>query len=740
MMKVPSYPETSRVCEALARTDREEIIGNRMTCYPDGLGGGSIQYWDGVWSNNADVLPHAMLAVYEGHDGNLLLRGGQGRVLPLRRYFHQWRPDQVASDFLTADRIVVKERKTIWNDVFVSRIALYSALKRPVTLRLCHEAEREAGLEVEIIDGGILHLCAARGQLAGVHRLIALLPGAADVRVNRRAYAITRPVTVPANTGRVTEPVYAGMVVAMGLDLDETLQRLRTALDDPEQAFVLRRRDWETYYDKHVPGFRCSDPLQEKLYNHAFYVAKANLFDFRQPSITQPYTCPSKLRLMPQWFWDSAFQAIQEKWTHGYPFPKSCIRNCLAAQKPDGHLPFIHHGVGDGDMLEQNGYHRMIQPFILPLAIWDGYLKNGDRRFLAECLPRLAAFDRWMRRERDPRKEWLVNLNRPGESGWDNSKRYLPKGLAATPETCGLKAVPIQPVDFNTYVYLGRHLIRRMAVEVGDADTAAEYAPVVRHTAAAIGRMYDPRLGLFVDKFTGESRTSTIKSAGGLVPLISGLATRAQSRSLVRHLLNPAEFWSAYPVPTLSMDDPGFTCADGYQSYWNGRAWPNVTWLILEGLFRAGEIGAAGQLLERFLASGVNRGEPFLTENYHPLQPYCYDINQNSFCYGWGGLMADTLIRRAVGIQPNLPRGEVIINPVPPPHWTHAALTDLRLGKHRLDVELKCGRGDRQTVRIRHRGPEKLRIIVGPAASFDLKNEAVETTVRSWKAPHWLDL
>lgn len=728
------------VVDTLARTDRHEIIGNRMTSYSDSLGGGSLQYWDGVWANNRDGLPYAMLAVYEGNDGDVRLRDEKGRLLPLKRYFHQWRPDRVAAAFLSADRLVVKEQKTVWNDVFVSRMALYNMIERPLTPRLCHETTRGAGVDVRVIDRKILHLRARRGQLAGVHRLIAFFPGATDIRVTRRSVAISMPLTVSANTGRETVSVSAGMAVAMGLDLADTLNRLRAALADPEPFFSERRRDWEAYYDRHVPGFRCSDPLHEKLYNHAFYVAKANLFRFRQGSITHPYTCPGKLRLMPQWFWDSAFQAVHEKWTHGVPFPKSCIRNCLSAQKPDGHLPLIHHAPGDGDMLEQNGYHAMIQPFILPLAVWDGYLKDADRDFLAECLPRLAAFDAWMRRERDPGREGLVNLNRPGESGWDNSRRFLSEARAPTLETCGMDAVPIQPVDFNTYVYLGRVLIRRMARELGDRATAEAYEPIVRNTAQAIRGMYDEGLGMFADKFTGESRLSPIKSAGGLVPLISGLATRAQSRSLVRHLLNPAEFWSAYPVPTLSMDDSGFSCADGYQSYWNGRAWPNVTWLILEGLFRAAQTGAAAQLLERFLAAGVNRGEPFMMENYHPRKPYCYDINQNSFGYGWGGLMADVLLRRAVGIQPNLPRGEVILNPVPPAHWNHAAVNGLRLGEHALDVAVERESQNRFTLRITHRGPQKMRFRIGADTVLDLENDSAEAPVQRWNAPHWLDL
>ena len=143
------------VCPTLARTDRFEIIGNRMTAYADSLGGGSIQYWDGAWINNRDGLPQAYLSIFEGHDGDLILRGAKGRVLPLRRYHHDWRPDRMVCGFLTADRVVVKEVKTVWNDVFVSRLALYSALKRDsfvasfIVSFVGHQAEKRSTLNVQ---------------------------------------------------------------------------------------------------------------------------------------------------------------------------------------------------------------------------------------------------------------------------------------------------------------------------------------------------------------------------------------------------------------------------------------------------------------------------------------------------------------------------------------------------------------------------------------------------------------
>lgn len=725
------------ILEQLGRTDRHEILGNRMTAYGTGLGGGSINYWDGLWANDPDMLVYQMLAVYEGIDGVLALRDRKGRPVAAQRYYHWWQPDVVRSHFVSHKRVVVKEEKGIWDDVFVSRLEFTNLVRRAVCLKLCREGPRPPDLRARVLPGGVLHLFSESGNLKGVHRLIGFGPFRARARVTRAGYSLELPVRLRPNSGRKPIPAQACFVVAMGMDFKDTLRRFRRALAAPRAALARRRQDWKKYFADCVPAFHCSDRLAEKFYYHSFYVAKGNLLDFVEGSFTRPYTCPSKMRLLPQWFWDLAFQAMHEKWTRGMPFPKSCMRNCLNAQKPDGHLIFIH--AKPGDFLEQLGHGKLIQPFILPMAVWDQYLLDGDRAFLRECLPRLVAFDRWMQRERDPGREWLVHLKIPGESGWDNSNRFI-KGKALTIEKCGARALSLQPVDFNTYVYLGRWLIGRMARELGEATLAGEYAGIVRKTAAALSGMWNQQTGMYADKFTGARRLSRIKSAGGLVPLLAGLASPAQARQVAGHMLNPREFWPEYPVPTLSMDDSQFTCDDSYQSYWNGRTWPNINWLILEGLLRARQTEAGLRLLEKMLALGVSLGEPYLTENYHPLKAYCYDINQNAICYGWAGIIADAMLRRAAGLQPNTPAREIILNPLLPARWSRVEVKNLALGENMLGLKIERRPGKKLKVQVERRGRGALSLRVGPERRLALANGRTAFEMTPWEAPHWLDL
>ncbi len=682
-----------------------------------------------------------MRSIFEGTDGILTVWDGKCREISATKYHHRWQPDGIHASYLLPLRVVLKEQKGIGDDVFVSCLTFGTPAQKSALFYLGFKTGPDARVKARLLPGKILHLFSNKGKLQGVHRLLALWPGCVDARIARNGAMLRVPVRVPANTGRVPAHVRAYFCVAMGVDFKETMERLRKTIRNPAGALYKRAEDWEKYFSRNVPAFSCSNKQAEKFFYHSFYVAKGNLYDFgRQESFTEPFTCPSKMRLLPQWFWDLAFQAIHEKWTHDMPFPKSCIRNCLNAQKQDGHLIFTHYKRGDGDFLAHLGMQGLIQPFIMPMAIWDIYLKDGDRAFLRETLPKLRAFDHWMRRMRDPMGEWLVNLVLPGESGWDNSKRFISKGRALTPKVCGMRSLPIQPVDFNTFVYLGRWLIRRIARELGNCEIEQEYQEPVQRTAAAIKAMYNGRIGMYADKFIGENRLSSIKSAGGLIPLLSGLANRAQVRSVTGHLLNPREFWSRYPVPTLSMDDPDFTCADGYQSYWNGRTWANVNWLVLEGLARARELRAASLLLERTIELGVCYGEPYLKESYHPKEAVFYDINQSIINYGWAGSITDAMLRRALGLQPNIPSGELIVNPIMPETWHNASIHGVRFGKHKVDMKLQRIGTSRFSAELTHQGPLGLRILYGSAKTMTARNRTIRFETAPWHAPHWLDL
>ena len=49
---------------------------------------------------------------------------------------------------------------------------------------------------------------------------------------------------------------------------------------------------------------------------------------------------------------------------------------------------------------------------------------------------------------------------------------------------------------------------------------------------------------------------------------------------MLKHLLDPEEFWGDFVIPTISRDDPSFKD----QQYWRGTIWPPTNYLVYQGL------------------------------------------------------------------------------------------------------------------------------------------------------------
>lgn len=114
------------------------------------------------------------------------------------------------------------------------------------------------------------------------------------------------------------------------------------------------------------------------------------------------FISPAGKEYVYQWLWDTAFHAIvlanfDTEWA------KNEINNFLAAQFPDGFLP--HVIFWDDDLLAMPHWayiesrpgvfpktSAITQPPALALAAEVIYNRDGDREFLRNVLPKLAAF------------------------------------------------------------------------------------------------------------------------------------------------------------------------------------------------------------------------------------------------------------------------------------------------------------------------------------------------------------
>lgn len=146
--------------------------------------------------------------------------------------------------------------------------------------------------------------------------------------------------------------------------------------------------------------------------------------------------------------------------------------------------------------------------------------------------------------------------------------------------------------------------------------------------------MWDAQRGFYYDVLEEDHRLLGVKSPAAFITLYAGIATHEQAEELLVHLLDPKEFWTQFPLPTVSADDPSYDP----RGYWRGRSWLNQLWLTYRGLRRYG-FGEESRLLAEkaleIMASGPTCNENYDSSTGEPL---------GAPDFGWSTLALDLLV------------------------------------------------------------------------------------------------
>jgi len=690
--------------ELLRSRGRYELSDNRLTLVAPGFGLGSVHYWDGSWDNDADELPLQMREIFENADGDLRVEHRDGRQERLVTDRRVWWPHAIHATTLGESGTIWHEAKCIVEDVAVDVVKVVGSGLGGRTTSIAHEFGPE--IELEQIRGGV-RVRSTGAKYAGVWRCLGFAGGGPVKVMKRRGrWVMTMPFKLESEqSGRFT------FAVAAGEDAGETEERWRRVLAMGEEAEAAARTRWTEFFDEHVPEFSCDEPKWERLFAASFYVLRANLYDFKKGAIQHPYSCPSKWRLCPSWFWDPCFHGFAEKWLRNYPAPISTFRNHFDVQESDGYLPMTVDARGN-TWRAMGANAKQCQQFLHPMTIWDWYLVHGNREVLKECLPHLVAHADYISTNRQP-DAWPLFLAENGAEVADNSARLVrdPSNRGAL----GTLRTKIQPFDWNTFLYLSERLIARMAAETGENNVRKTFASRAARRVKFLKRCWNPRNQLFSDRIVPGGRLSERAIPESLLALLGGFASPTQQRAGIAFLTDPNRLWTRFPVPTLPLDDPDFSDRDDYSSYWNGRVWPNMNWCHVEALARAGKRRVGRELLDRCLEMAVEDGEPQIRENYRPRTAEPYAQPHCSLNYGWGAVCADLLIRRAIGLQVNTPAGTVSLDPWGLPGCKSAEVKGIPMGGQKIDVRVAFESG-KMDVRV---GRRKLRPIA-PAHWLDL--------------------
>lgn len=373
------------------------------------------------------------------------------------------------------------------------------------------------------------------------------------------------------------------------------------------------------------------------------------------------YTVPSPSTYPYQWLWDSCFHAIAL--THfDLTAAKNELRSLAARQFENGLMPHMIYWQPSVNPVQnflkiawgKQGTSSITQPPMLAYAAWQIFQADGETAFLDEIYPRLFHYYKYLLNERDPHEKHLVGIINPDESGEDNSPRFdrvldLPpahslmenyrRRLALVEENkkchfdapfCMKNFFWVKDTPFNAILVENLRCLGRIAQKL-NREYDAEYFEQEADRVAQAMRALMLEDGLYWSTFGENYQKIKVKTWAVFSPLFAKIPTQAEAETLIKeHLLNEKEFWPAYPVPSVALDEPSFNPT----GFWRGPTWLAVNWFIYHGLLNYGLTAAANKLRDASVALLAKAG---FREQFHPLT----GAGQGAHQFTWGALVVD---------------------------------------------------------------------------------------------------
>lgn len=303
-------------------------------------------------------------------------------------------------------------------------------------------------------------------------------------------------------------------------------------------------------------------------------------------------------------FWDTLFSSVAIKDFHP-DYAKGAIFTPFTRQDPrDGSAPERHFNHGPTARMAQ-------QSPMAPIASWAvrEYLgKHDDPVFLAEIYPTLTRNHSFWRDFSDVDRDGLAELRWSGQIA-DNSPLW--DLYAAYDATTGCGWVPpVASVPINCFLYWDANHLAKLAEQLGrDGDAEAHRARMAQIQRDLFAVCYVPEERRFWDYNHHTRQHRRVKTFYLFWPLFAGMDVPEETtRDLIENvLLDPKQFFGKIPFPSVAYDEPTYDPV----GYWRGRAWPHITYWLLQTLVRHGYVDEAKEAARRVLKSyGNSAGFP----------------------------------------------------------------------------------------------------------------------------------
>jgi len=481
----------------------------------------------------------------------------------------------------------------------------------------------------------------------------------------------SRPLVVRARAraAEALRPRLTGMLATYIREHAPPAERSETEREagGVEEPGGASRRSWERFFDT-VPQLSCSDAHIERYWYYRWYGLRLCAHGGGVGNHPYPGSCEGIGYFHVPIAYSAPSHVRELRWLPDPDRARGCILNFLAHQKESGQL----HGRIYLDHLAGTDFY---------FADWGGALLavdevHPDEAYLRAVYRPLTLYADWLDRERDGDDVGLYDVIDHFETGQEYMSRYMAVSDDADRETWGGR-MRLKGVDATVYAYRLQRALAEIAGRLHQFGEAATWTAAADRTGVAIRRiMWEPQSQLFSDVDPRSMRPTKVKAAVCFYPYLTDVAESEHVEGLRRHLLEPQEFWTRYPVPATSADDPAFSADAEWKGKrhscpWNGRVWPMTNSHVAEALARVAlehdpELRQrAAEFISRFIKMMFHDGDParpncyehYNPETGHPSLYRGFDDYQHSW-------VNDLIIRFVAGFRP---RGgaEFVVDPLP---------------------------------------------------------------------------
>ncbi len=238
-------------------------------------------------------------------------------------------------------------------------------------------------------------------------------------------------------------------------------------------------------------------------------------------------------------------------------------------QRADGRLPGSIR-FSDGRVEPQfDKYQGFCFPFP---ALNLYYLLGRDSGWLLRLRDCLVRFDACLWKTRSLDDSGLLYSFCVYDTGEDLALRYgdAPCWWESDEPPRGYQVVPMASMDVTSWSCAARYTLAEISRLLGRPEEAESWNRKGAAVAAALRRrLWDSRRGALYDR-DHSGKTVDILCHNTLRCMYWGSVSRAMADRFVReHLLNPAEFWTPFPLPSVAANDPAFRNAP--ENNWSGQ-------------------------------------------------------------------------------------------------------------------------------------------------------------------------